>query len=377
VTPQSPARRRLLLAAPALAATGWAGAQPGRPPARTLVVGQLFDTAPAQQDVAKDFLVGSRAAWQEINARGGLGGHAVQHLTLEVDSRQPASLQASVRTLRDHPGCLALSGTAGDFAASRVAALLRQEGIALAHAAPWLQAGDDEPDDQTFPIFASRREQVAHAFRSLSVMNVSELGVVYASELEFTAFQEDVTRAARALGLRLQVFRAGGELLALGQKMGNTTPALLLFLGGTPELAQFSQGLERQARQRYLIALGDINLQTLQQMGGGRSTPVIATQPVPVTSASLPVVRAYREALSRFFDEPPTALSLAGYIAARYTFEVLRELRGEPSRAQALAAFQQRGSLDIGGFRVAFDGRRRAGAYVTQSMLTPDGRVIG
>lgn len=377
MTPQSPARRRLLLAAPALAATGWASAQPGRAAGRTLVIGQLFDTAAAQQDVAKDFLVGSRAAWQEINARGGLAGHPVQHLTLEVDSSQPASVRAAVLSLRDNPGCIALSGTAGDFAASRVAELLRQERIALAHAAPWLQAGDDEPGDQTFPIFASRREQVAHAFRSLSVMNVVELGVVYATELEHAAFQDDVARAASALGLRLQVFRARGDLLALGQKMGNTTPALLLFLGGTPELAQFSQGLERQARQRYLIALGDINLQTLQQMGGGRSTPVIATQPVPVTSASLPVVRAYREALAKFFDEPPTALSLAGYIAARYTCEVLRELRGEPGRAQALAAFEQRASLDLGGFRVAFEGRKRAGAYVTQSMLTPDGRVIG
>lgn len=94
-------------------------------------------------------------------------------------------------------------------------------------------------------------------------------------------------------------------------------------------------------------------------------------------SSTLPVVRSYREALGKFFDEPPTALSLAGYLAARYAFEVLREVAGEPSRAAVLAAFQRRLAMDLGGFRVAFDGRRRAGAYVTQSMLTPDGRVIG
>jgi hypothetical protein len=42
-----------------------------------------------------------------------------------------------------------------------------------------------------------------------------------------------------------------------------------------------------------------------------------------------------------------------------------------------LTAFQQRANQDIGGFRVSFDPQRRSSHYVTQSMLTPDGRLIG
>ena len=42
-----------------------------------------------------------------------------------------------------------------------------------------------------------------------------------------------------------------------------------------------------------------------------------------------------------------------------------------------LAAFQRRAAMDVGGYRVAFDGQRRAGSFVTQSMLTVDGRVVG
>jgi hypothetical protein len=45
------------------------------------------------------------------------------------------------------------------------------------------------------------------------------------------------------------------------------------------------------------------NLQTLIQMGTARTTPVIVAQPVPVVTASLPVVRAYRETMTRLFDE--------------------------------------------------------------------------
>ena len=133
----------------------------------------------------------------------------------------------------------------------------------------------------------------------------------------------------------------------------------------------------QQTRQRYVVALADVNLQTMQQMGSGRNTPVIATQPVPIVTSSMSVVRSYRETLARLFDEPPTALSLAGFIAARYTYEVLNGVDGALTRASALSAFQKRLNLDLGGFQISFNKQRRSSTYVTQSMMTADGRVIG
>jgi hypothetical protein len=126
-----------------------------------------------------------------------------------------------------------------------------------------------------------------------------------------------------------------------------------------------------------VVAFADVNLQTVQQMGAGRTTPIIATQSVPLVTAALPIVRRYREVLKRLFDEAPTALSLAGFIAARYTFEVLDGIDGEITRAAALTAFHKRSEIDLGGYRVSFQGQRRGASFVTQSMLTPDGRVVG
>lgn len=371
------ARRRLLFvsaAASVAAPRAWARAvKPGGP---GLTVAQIVDTSAAQQDVAKDFLIGSRAAWQDIQARGGVRGRPVTHLSVEVDGT-PASLRTALATLRDDPACVVLSGTAGAPLAAQVAAALPQESLAIAHAAPWLQDSGLVVDDRTFPIFATRQEQIGHALRSLITMGVADVGAVYASEDEYRLHHADLERIAAALKLRLQGFRAAGELARLGQKLTPGTPAILLFIGGTPELVQFTQGLERQQRQRYVVALADVNLQTVMQMGGARSTPVIATQAVPMVTASLPVVRSYRETLARLFDEPPAPLSLAGFIAARYTFEVLREIEGPLTRPSVLAAFQRRAAMDVGGYRVAFEGQRRAGAFVTQSMLTVDGRVVG
>ncbi len=337
---------------------------------------QIFDTSAAQQDVAKDFLIGSRAAWQDINSRGGLHGRAVNHVSIEVDGTS-ASLRSAIASVRDNASCVVLSGTTGDPVATQVLDLIRQDNLSMAHAAPWLQNSTIEVDDRTFPIFAAHQEQIGHALRALAGVGVNDVGAVYASPQDYKLHREDIERVAAGLKLRLQSFRGEGDLTQLGQRLTAGTPAILLFLGGTPELIQLAQGLEKQQRQRYLVALADVNLQTVSQIGGARSTPIIVTQPVPVASSSLPVVRAYRDALARLFDEPPAQLSLAGFIAARYTYEVMSAVDGTLTRDSVLAAFQRRSSLDVGGYRVSFDPRRRSGAFVTQSMLTPDGRVVG
>ena len=377
--PPAVSRRSALKSAAAavLATSCSAWGQPGRTPGRAITVAQIFDSSNEQQDVARDFLIGSRAAWLDINSRGGLRGRPVLHSALEVDGTLP-SLKATVQSLRDDPACVALSGTVSDPVATQLVRLLRAEDMNIAHVAPWLQNSIVEIDGHTFPIFSARQEQIGHALKSLSSIGVQEVGAVFASRREHGLYRDDAARIATAMKLRLRSYPGNVPLTQLGQQMDQATPAVLLFIGGTPELVQFTQGLDRQARQRYVVALADVNLQTVLQMGGARSTPVIVTQAVPAVSASsLPIVRRYREVMSRLFDEPPVALSLAGFIAARYTYEVLTGIEGPVSRATALAAFQKRSALDLGGYPVRFDENHRSAGYVTQSMLTPDGRVVG
>lgn len=355
-----------------------AWSQPGKSTGtpRALMIAQIVDNTPGQLDVSRDFLIGSRAAWQEVNAKGGVNGRPVQHLVLEVDS-SAGSLRAALDTIKKAPNCVALSGTAGDHAASQLVALLKQDQYAIAHAAPWLQNSDLDGDSRTFPIFASRQDQIAKAVKSLSIMGVPELGAVYSSLKEYEVYRSDVERSSAALKIKLTSYKPTGDLALIGKTLTPDTPRIILFIGGTPELVQFTQGVGKQARQRYVIAMADVNLQTMMLMGAARNTPVMATQVVPMVNSSLPIVKSYRETLSRLFDEPPTPQSLAGYIAARYTSEVMATVEGTPTRKSTLLAFQQRQAVDMSGFRISFDAKGRSGSYVTQSMITPDGRLVG
>ena len=381
--PNSPNRRAVLTKSGLLAASAvwggspnvWAqGAKAGN--AKSLVIAQIVDTSQGQEDVSRDFLIGARAAWQDINLKGGIRGQKVVHLTVETDGTA-GSIQQAVETIQNNTSCVALSGSVGDRVATQVMEASSRGLLTLAHAAPWLQSSDRDADDRTFRIFAPRQVQIAYALKTLSVMGLKELGAVYGSAQEHAAHHQELENIAASLQLKLQGFQPGGNLRLLGQKLTPTTPAVLLFLGGTPELAEFAKGLDTQARQRYVVALADVNMQVLKDMGAARGTPIIITQPVPLDTAALPIVRMYRETLSRLFDEPPTALSLAGFIAARYTQQVLMSVEAPLTRQNALAAFQKRSDLDVGGFRVSFDAQRRGSYYVTQSMLSRDGRQIG
>ena len=360
------------------ATSGWAQSNKSASPAArgSVMVAQCVDFSQTQQDVSKDFLIGARAAWQDINLHGGIGGRQVEHLVLETNGT-PASLHAALEPLKNNPACVALSGSVGDQLASQLLALSRNNELNIAHAAPWLQNASLEIDSKTFPIFAARQEQISHALKNLAIIGTKALGAVYASPQIHAAYHEEVARIAADLRLALVSYQATNDLQSLGQKLTADTPAVILFIGGTPELAQFTQGLEKQSRQRYIVALADVNLKTLMQMGASRNIPVTATQPVPLLNSRLPVVRQYRETLARLFEEAPTPLSLAGFIAARYTYEVLSEIEGPLTRQTALNAFQRRANLDVGGFRISFNPARRSSTYVTQSMLTSDGRLIG
>lgn len=338
---------------------------------RNPVIAQVVDMSPGQQDVSRDFLTGSRAAWQDINARGGIQGRPVQHLVLETDGTA-AQVQSAWQTAYRISQCVALAGCVGH----QVASLLARHQSSLDATnplpliAPWLhQTLATSATDTVFDVFADQRAQITHALKSLASMGVTELGVAYSFGQDTTQAQQSVSQAAQEQNVKVQPVGNGSSL----------AQPIVLFIGGTPELHAFLGKLKLPAgRQCYVIALADVNLQVLAQMGGlPPRISVIATQTVPLVTSSMAIVRSYRETLARLYDEPPSPQGLAGFIAARYTAEVLQQTSGALQRSAVLSSLQQRRSVNVGGWNVSYQDKKRLAAFVTQSMLSPDGRIVG
>lgn len=338
-----------------------------------MAVAQIVDMSALQQDISRDFLIGSRTAWQEYNARESVRGRGIQHVVIETDG-SAGSIKAALQGALTNPACLALSGCVGDATAASVAALQRSTAPgaqALPIVAPWLQRQWSDSDNTVFHAFPDYQAQIAHAMKSLAVMGVKQAGVVYATPALQKELSASIAQAGAAEGLKLQQLPIN--------KRPASPPPLILFIGGTPELHAFAHQMGVPTGSHcYLIALADVNLQVLTQLGGlPRNVSVVVTQPVPMVTAGLPVVRSYRAALAKLYDEPPSQHGLAGYIAARYTAEVLSTLASAPGRPAAMAAFRKRAPLQIGGYQIAYQGEKLSSSNVTQTMLTSDGRIVG
>jgi ABC-type branched-subunit amino acid transport system substrate-binding protein len=378
VSGQFQARRNFLRtagAASAVAATSPAlFAQ--SPAVRGPMVAQIVDSSNQNQDISKDFLVGSRTAWQEINAAGGLRGQTIRHVVLETDG-STSQVDAAWAQLRADSSCLASFGACADAVAVTLSARSRVDSSELAQVAPWLQSALPEQTLNTLVIFSNREQQLEHALKHMSTVGMDRITVVYQSESERRLNTADIQRLAQSLKIGLREMPVQQDLTLQAQQISNTNVPLVLFVGGTPELVQFTRGWNKGNMMRYIIALADVNLLTAQQMIGNRRVPVVGTQAVPVVSSAMPIVRRYRQALAKYYDEPPTALSLAGYISARYTAQVLLSVRGNLNRSTAYEAFLRRQSIDLEGFRVSYENGKLQNAFVTQSMLSADGRALG
>lgn len=379
--PRSPSRRRLLgrlslLAAASALPPAAAFAQGGTKPLRLT---QLLDTSADQQELSRDYSTGLRLALAE-RERLRAGGPALQLSTLAVDGSSPAAVEKALRRVKDDAGQVALLGTVGEQLALASIDTARRIGLEIAHLAPWLADTSHDASQRVFPLFASRDVQIRQALQSLATVGVGELGLVYASPELARTLHPGVLQTTDRLRLKARPYTAGAgqDLASFGTGLPAASPVVLLFLGGTVELALFSQGLSRRGLQRYVICLSDVDVTTLMQLGPGREVPLILTQVVPnPQSSSLPLVRGYRAVLKEFYDEAPSPLSLAGYVAGRYAVQALAGLDGSAGRSAVLAELQRRPTVDLGGLQIRFGVDGRGSSFVNQTLLQANGRLVG
>jgi hypothetical protein len=372
--PSNPARRAALRGVAALATWPLAGAALAQrqvaAPSRAWRVMQLLDTSPDQQELSRDYSTGVRLAFAE-QARQGL--RLPELVTREVDG-SPGALEAALRDAKADANQVALVGTVGERLSVDAVTVSRRLGLDIAHLAPWLADTRFDGDQQVYPLFASRDMQIRHALQGLAATGVSALGLVYPTAEAQRRLHPVIAAGPAASALKLQAFTAPAD----GGALPANLPAVMLFLGGTVELALFSQGLAQRGLHRYVIGLADIDITTLRQLGTGRGVSLIFTQVVPnPQSSALPIVRQYRDALKAYFDEAPSPVSLAGYVAGRYSTQLLARAGAGASRAAVLTEAARRPELDLGGVAIDFSRNRRGSVYVNQILLQGDGRLIG
>jgi branched-chain amino acid transport system substrate-binding protein len=101
--------------------------------------------------------------------------------------------------------------------------------------------------------------------------------------------------------------------------------------------------------------------------------PAAAPNPMMPDSA---VLKEHLDAIRTFRDEPPSHLTLEGFIAAKALIEGVRRAGTAPRRESILAALRRMDRVDLDGFVVDFKRPAREDAYVDIAMIRRNGGLL-
>ena len=377
MTPATRFSRRAFLACAAGGAAA-AIAQPAPATTRSsTTVAQLIDTSPEHQELSRNYATGIRLAWAGLSKPGGPLSRCTL-TTIQTDGTDDG-VRAALLRLRDDRSVVALVGNVGDQLAVRTVAACRALDLHIAHVAPWMPDPRFDADPAVASLFASRDTQLRQALESVRGMGLDDLDVMFTSESQRDFYAASVSASAAAAKLRIAL-RApdkGQAVASVAMKLPNRKGAVL-FMGDTVDLALVARAMASAGDRRMIFSLGSVDHPTLVQLGGARGGALVLTQVVPnPRSSTLACARAYREALKELFDEDPSPVSFAGYLAGRYAAVLLGKSGALPTRESVLETLRNRPAADLQGFPVDFSRGPRGSGYVTQTLLTADGRLVG
>jgi ABC-type branched-subunit amino acid transport system substrate-binding protein len=127
-----------------------------------------------------------------------------------------------------------------------------------------------------------------------------------------------------------------------------------------------------------IVALSTVNHRAMVELLGSKlAHGVMITQVVPNPNiAESAILKEHLDAIRTFRDEPPSHLTLEGFIAAKTLVEAVRRAGPGLTRASIVAALQRMGRLDLKGFVVDLSPAGRTESFVDIAMIRRNGGLL-
>lgn len=158
----------------------------------------------------------------------------------------------------------------------------------------------------------------------------------------------------------------------------NPPARAVIMVGAYKPCAAFIKLAKQYNLEAMFLNVSFVGSAPLAKALGRDGDGVIITQVVPHVDADIPVVNAYRAALSASDSKAePTFGSLEGYIAGRIFIKALTTIKGAPTREALVDALEGLGEFDIGlGHTLRLGrGRHQACHYVWPTVIR-SGKIV-
>jgi branched-chain amino acid transport system substrate-binding protein len=364
----------VLTGAIALASLGAATAEDGVT-ADSITFGQAAVLEGPASALGQGMRTGIQAAFDEINARGGVHGRKLKLISRD-DGYEPERAIAATRKLIDEDKVFGLIGPVGtptSAAAQPIATAAKVPFIGAFTGAGFLRNPKLENVVNVRASYGAETEAwIKHLTEDLKIRKIA---IFYQDDAFGRAGLDGVKAAMKKRGLELaeeatyerNTVAVKTALLALRR----AAPEAVVMVGAYKPCAELIKLAHKLELHPVFVNISFVGASALAKELGPDGKGVVVSQVVPFPwDTSLKVVADYQAAIKG----APDFVSLEGYLVGRLAIAALEKMGGEPTREGLLKVIKDAGKFDIGGLAMTFGPTKNEGLdQVFLTVIQPDG----
>ena len=304
-------------------------------------------------------------------------------MIVKDDEGVAANAVKMTHDLLDQDKVEALFGYVGDDSLSAVSSDARFRASKTVLFAPLSGAEIGTAKDSIIFVRPTYKEEVRHAIRHFGQLSVSRFTVVYIDNSFGRSIDNEVRNQLNADGkkpiaeIAIPLSLAG--LPAVARQVLDQKPQVILIAADTIATAEFVKQVRSLDGSAQIVTLSTVNHRTLMELAKKDfATGTMITQVVPnPLSRVTKLQNDHLTLMAKYRDEPPSHLTLEGFLAAKAFVKLLERAGRDINRTSIAAAVIGSQRYDLDGMSVSFGGKSERGSqFVDIAYLRKSGTML-
>ncbi len=362
----------------ALAMTGspaWAETAP-------ILIGASLPLSGSNAATGNEGLTAAKAAFDALNARGGIGGRPVQLVALD-DEFNPGKAAENARKF-DEQGVVAVFNCWGTGSCSAMMPVITSAKLPLVSGIAGGGPMRTAPGRYAFNVRPTTESEIARMVGQMQIVGQERIAVVYQDDgfgkSGLAAAQAVLSKAKLTPATEQALARDGGNAdgVVAAVKASNAN-GIVLVASPQATVAVVTQARKRGLSIQVYNLAAQANRKVVSDLGEHTGGVVFTTLVPSPWKNSLPIVQDYQAAMQAASGKADYSyLGLEVYINARILIEGLRRAGPKVSRESLVTALETMGELSFSNqLSVRYGPDDRNGSrYVGLAIVNRDGRFV-
>lgn len=357
----------------------WAAVGPALA-AEPIVVGRSLPLTGPLKSYGEAKRDGADAYIRKVNAAGGVGGRAIELVTLD-DNYQPPRTVENLKKLakeRQPTAFLGLFGVPTVAAALPVLEELKIPAVGLTSGTDALRTPHRR---YVFPVRASYADEARKLVGHVKVVNITRISVLFTDNPFGKSVKDSLLAALREGGLSATPVpmdpAAKDAAAAVRTAIGSDPQAVFLTMLSQAAVPVLKE-LRASGFRGSLYTFSPVDTSTITKELGQDARGLAITQIVPIPAGTrIKVVAEYVKALADANLGGPSFYGLEAFIEAKVLVEGLRRSGAGATPGSLVTSLETLNDLDVGGYYVRYRPGEHAGSsFVEIDVIDSKGAVM-